>query len=356
MNLDDLAYFKQLDSQDIIAQINGLPDQLERAYQAGLRLPLPDYRNIKVVIVTGMGGSAIGADLVAAYVSAECRVPVIVHRDYGLPAFASGPETLVIASSHSGNTEETLSAFEVGLARGCSLLAISTGGKLAALAEQNRVPAWRFEHNHAPRTAVGFSFGLLLAALYRLGLIADPQAALDEALHAMRNVQTNLRPDVPVVHNPAKRMAGQLMGRWVAVFSADYMSPVARRWKGQVSELAKAWAQYEYLPESDHNSLAGTENPPEVIRNMIALFIRAPKIEQRNLKRLTLTRNIFMQQGINTDVIEARGEGCLAHIWTAVLFGDYTTYYLSMAYGVDPTPITIMDAFKAEMAQGATTR
>ncbi len=352
MNLDDLALFRQLDSQDIIAQINNLPDQLENAYKLGMRLPLANFHDLKVVVIAGMGGSAIGADLVAAYISRECPVPIIVHRDYGLPAFASGPGALVIASSHSGNTEETLSAFEVGLARGCSLLAISTGGKLERMAAQNQVNAWRFEHNHAPRTAVGFSFGLLLAVFHRLGLIADPSKDLDEALHAMRNAQMSLRPDVPVVHNPAKRMAGQLYGRWVSVFSADYMAPVARRWKGQVSELAKAWAQYEYLPESDHNSLAGTENPPELIQKMIALFIRAPRIEQRNLKRLELTRMMFMQQGINTDFIDARGENPLAHLWTCVLMGDYTTYYLAMAYGVDPTPIALMDAFKAEMAEG----
>ncbi len=352
MNLDDLALFKQLDSQDIVAQINRLPDQLADAYQLGLRLPLPDYRNIKVVVIAGMGGSAIGADLVSAYVAAECPVPVVVHRDYGLPAFASGPECLLIASSHSGNTEETLSSFELGLARGCSLLAISTGGKLASLAQQNKVAAWRFEHNHAPRTAVGFSFGLLLAAFQRLGFIADANDDLEEALHAMRNVQTNLRPDVPVVHNPAKRMAGQLFGRWVSVFSADYMAPVARRWKGQVSELAKAWAQFEYLPETDHNSLAGTENPPEVLQKMFALFIRAPHMEQRDKKRVELTRQMFMEQGINTDLIDGRGGNKLAHIWTGVLFADYSTYYLAMAYGVDPTPIALMDAFKAEMAKG----
>jgi glucose/mannose-6-phosphate isomerase len=351
MNLDDLAIFKKLDSQDILEQINHLPDQLASAYQLGTRLPLPNLRNLKVIVVSGMGGSAIGADLAAAYVSDQCPVPVIVHRDYGLPAFASGPQSLVIASSHSGNTEETLSSFEAGLARGCSLVAISTGGKLAALAEQNGVPAWRFEHHHAPRMAVGFSFGLLIAIFHRLGLIADPGPALQEAVQAMRTLQGSLKPEVPASRNPAKRMAGQLYGRWISVFSADYMSPVARRWKGQVSELAKAWAQYEYLPESDHNSLAGTQNPEDLLQHMMALFIRAPKIQQRDLKRLELTRSIFMQQGINTDFIDGLGESSMAQIWTALIFGDYTTYYLAMAYGVDPTPIDLMDAFKAEMAK-----
>ncbi len=351
MNLDDLSLFRTLDTQDILGQIDALPEQLFNAYQLGLKLQLPAYRPVQQVVISGMGGSAIGADLVAAYVSASCKVPVLVHRDYGLPAFAHGPETLVICSSHSGNTEETLSTFEAALGRGCSLLAISTGGRLAQLARQNYLPTWVFEHRHAPRTAVGFSFGLILAALFRLGLVPDPASELEEALHAMRNLQTNLKQEVPAAHNPAKRMAGQLVGRWIALFSADYMAPVARRWKGQMSELAKAWAQFEYIPEADHNTLAGTENPPPLLQNMIALFLRAPGIDQRNLKRLNLTREMFMHQGINTDFIDARGEGPLAHIWTTILFGDYTAFYLAMAYQVDPTPIAMLDAFKAEMAQ-----
>ena len=236
------------------------------------------------------------------------------------------------------------------MARGCNLLVICTGGKLADLARQNNVPVWLFDHHHAPRTAVGFSFGLILATLFRCGLIPDPAAELEEALHAMRNLQTNLKQEVPAVHNPAKRMAGQLYGRWISIFSADYLAPVARRWKGQISELAKAWAQFEYLPEADHNTLAGTENPQPLLRNMIALFLRAPGINQRDQKRLKLTRDMFMHQGIATDFIDGRGESKLAQIWTTILFGDYTAFYLAMAYEVDPTPIALLDAFKAEMA------
>ncbi len=350
MNLDDLSLFRALDSQDMMGQIDQLPDQLINAYQLGLQLPLPSHKPFQYVVISGMGGSAIGADLVAAYVADQCSAPVIVHRDYGLPLFAQGTKTLVIASSHSGNTEETVTSFEAGLARGCTMLAICTGGKLAELAKQNQVPTWIFKHHHAPRTAVGFSFGLLLAALMRLNLIPDPKDALTEALHAMRNLQTNLKPDVPVMHNPAKRMAGQFYGRWVSLLSADYLAPVARRWKGQISELAKAWGQFEYLPEADHNTLAGTENPSEMLEKMIALFLRAPGIHQRNLKRLDLTRQMFMEQGINTDFVDGRGQDALAQIWTLILFGDYTAYYLAMAYGVDPTPIALLDAFKAEMA------
>ncbi|BAJ63443.1 bifunctional phosphoglucose/phosphomannose isomerase [Anaerolinea thermophila] len=349
MNLDDVTAFQQIDSQDMIGQINGLPDQLNRAYELGKTFPLPEKRKFHSVLISGMGGSAIGADLVASYLQDKISLPIIVHRDYELPLWA-GEDTLVVASSHSGNTEETLWAYDQARQRGCAIVAICTGGKLAGLARKDGVPLWQFDHRHAPRTAVGFSFGLLLALFEQLGLISSVEQEVDEAVHAMRNVQTNLGIDVPVTHNPAKRMAGQLFGRWVVVLAADYLAPVARRWKGQINELAKAWAQFEFLPEADHNTLAGLENPSAMLMNMMALFIQAPGINSRNQKRIELTREMFMTQGINTDMIVARGEGKLAHIWTSLLFGDYMAYYLAMAYGIDPTPIPILDAFKSEMA------
>ncbi|WP_298008265.1 MULTISPECIES: bifunctional phosphoglucose/phosphomannose isomerase [Anaerolinea] len=349
MNLDDVAGFQKLDSQNMIAQINGLPDQLSYAYSLGKDFTLPPKKEYRHILISGMGGSAIGADLVAAYVQDKISLPVVVHRDYELPLWVN-EHTLVIASSHSGNTEETLWVFEQAHQRGCSIISICTGGKLSTLARDFGMPLWQFEHRHAPRSAVGYSFGLLLALFERLGFISSVQQEIEEAVHAMRNVQTSLGVDVPVTHNPAKRMAGQLFGRWVVVLAADYLAPVARRWKGQINELAKAWAQFEFLPEADHNTLAGLENPSAMLMNMMALFIQAPGMNIRNQKRIELTREMFMTQGINTDMIMARGDNKLAHIWTSILFGDYMAYYLAMAYGMDPTPIPILDAFKMEMS------
>jgi glucose/mannose-6-phosphate isomerase len=346
MNLDDIAHFKELDPQNMLAHIEGLPDQLKLAWEQGQSHELPPWTDIRQVVVAGMGGSAIGADLVAAYALPLCSVPIIVHRDYNLPAWVSGPQTLVVASSHSGNTEETLTAFEAALARGCRCLAFATGGKLGQAAAQAGVPAWLFDHKGQPRAAVGFSFGLLLAALARLALIPDPGAELQEAIAAMRLQQTSLRVDVPAANNPAKRIAGQLVGRWVMVFGADVLAPVARRWKGQINELAKAWAQFEFLPEADHNSLAGTLQPEALLPHSTAIFLRSPSDHPRNRQRSQLTRQALMLEGISSDLVDAQGQTRLAHLWTCLHLGDYVAYYLAMAYGVDPTPIEGIERFK----------
>jgi glucose/mannose-6-phosphate isomerase len=300
------------------------------------------------VVIAGMGGSAIGADLLSAYIAPLCKLPVIVHRDYGLPAWAHGPQTLVIASSHSGYTEETLDSFDAALKAGCRILAVCTGGELEQRAIAHNVPVWKFAHAGQPRAAVGFSFGLLLAAFARLGLVPDPENELLEAVAGMRSQQETLRADVPVAQNPAKRMAGQLVGRWVNVYGSGMLVPVARRWKGQVNEIAKAGAGFEALPEADHNALAGLNNPPLLMQTM-TLFLRAPSDHPRNSLRAELTRHGFMVEGLNTDVYHANGESPLAHVWTALHFGDYLAYYLAMSYGMDPTPVEALQDFKAAM-------
>ena len=346
MNLDDPSLIPHIDTQDYLAEINGLSDQLQRAWERGQRQPLPDWAGFQRVVIAGMGGSAIGADLLSAYTAPSCPLPVVIHRNYGLPGWARGPETLLITSSHSGNTEETLTALQTGLERGCRALALCTGGKIAAAARQADCPVWIFDHQGQPRAAVGYSFGLLLAAFSRLSLLPDPQEELTHTLAAMRQLQTNLRTEVPAVRNPARRLAGQLIGRWVAIFGSDILEPVARRWKGQLSELAKAWAQFEFLPEADHNTLAGTLQPESALSNLVALFLRAPSCHPRNQLRSDLTRQTFMLEGISTDYVDASGDTPLAHQWTTLLFGDYVAYYLAIAYGIDPTPIAALVGFK----------
>ncbi len=352
MNLDDLDRFKKLDTLNMMGEIEGLPDQLASAWDLGQRLPLPGIATTEIsnVVIAGLGGSAIGADLVAAFISSSCQVPVITHRDYGLPAFARGRQSLVVASSHSGDTEETLDSFETALSNDCALIAVTTGGKLSIRAREVNIPVWSFDHPGQPRAAVGFSFGLLLAMLSRLHLVPDPSKDLTQAVATMKQSAEQMRADVPAALNPAKRYAGQLMGRWVTVFGAGILAPVARRMKTQINEVAKAASNFEFLPEADHNTLAGTMHPEEVLMpHTMNLFLRAPSDHPRNRKRLNLTKQAFMLDGLNTDFVDARGDCALAHMWSLILFGDYMAYYLAMGYGVDPTPVQALVYFKEAM-------
>ncbi len=351
MNMNDVENFKKIDSQDMIGHINDLPDQLQRAWTLGQELPLPNPKTIQRVLISGMGGSAIGADLLNAYAAPHLNTILSIQRGYRLPAWASGPETLVICSSHSGNTEETLSSFETALKQKAQVLAISTGGKLAEAAQSAQLPLWQFDHRGQPRTAVGYSFGLLLALFARLGFIPDPKQELEDAISAMQHQQERLLPDIPDTKNSAKRMGGQFMGRWVTIWGAELMAPVAQRWKTQINENAKAQASYEILPEADHNTLQGVMQPEEEFRATMNIFLRSSKNHPRNELRAEKTRLAVMLEGQNTDSIRAKGKSRLAHIWTTLHYGDYTSYYLAMGYQLDPTPVPMLVELKKAMAK-----
>lgn len=350
MDLNNHATFASIDRQSYLAEIENLPAQLENAYKQGLLETLPHWQGIKRLLIAGMGGSAIGADLLEAYAASHSPIPIVVQRNYTLPAWANGSETLVVASSHSGNTEETLAAFDQALSNHCLILALCTGGKLADKARMSGVPTWIFEHHGQPRAAVGFSFGLLLALLTRLRLIPDPDQDISSAISAMRKQQAGIQAQIPVVNNLAKRLAGQLVDRWVMIFGADVLEPVARRWKTQVNELAKAWAQFEILPEADHNALAGLQQPEKSLSSAMALFLRGSANHPRNLLRLELTKQAYLLEGVNTDFVESQGASPLAQQWTALHMGDYVAYYLAMLYEVDPTPIPALEGFKKQLS------
>lgn len=349
MDLNDIERFRKLDPEDMIGHINGLPDQLAAAWKLGKKLPLPHWHGIRNVIVAGMGGSAIGSDLVFAYAAHTLKAAWTTWRNYTLPAWAQGHETLVICSSHSGNTEETLSAFEAAKAAGCRILAICTGGELARAAKKAKAPVWIFKHKGQPRAAVGYSSALLLAVAYKLKLIPDPSEDLAEAVQAMKDQQKTLLPEVRDTSNSAKRMGGQFMGRWITIYAAGYLAAVARRWKTQINEVAKAVANFEILPEADHNALQGVMQPEGQFDASMVIFLDAPLYIPQSKRRIELTRMAIMLQGQNTDTITALGNSRLANIWTALHYGDYAAYYLAMAYGVDPTPVPMLNELKEKM-------
>lgn len=350
MDLNEYEQFARVDREDMLGHISGLPTQLEKAWQLGLDLPLPDFKPVQRIVLAGMGGSAIGGDLLAAYTADVLKVPFFVHRDYDLPAFASGSGTLVVASSHSGNTEEVLSAYKQATENKCQLIAVCTGGKLEALAKENQVPVWKFAHQGQPRTAVGYSFGLLLALLTRLEMLSDPGQDVKAAIEGMRDLQEKIGAQVPVLKNPAKRLAGQLISRHITVFGSGFMSPVARRWKTQINEVAKAFASFEYMPEADHNTLAGISNPTGSEKWEFCIFLRAQAEHPRNLLRLEKTQQIMMLDGVGTEIFTARGKTRMEQMWNTLLFGDYLAFYLAMAYDTDPTPIPPIAALKEEMS------
>jgi glucose/mannose-6-phosphate isomerase len=351
-DLDNLDQMRAVDRDAMLVHIDALADQFEDAWHHAQPLPLPsDYATVRRIVLCGMGGSAIGGDLAAALVRATSPIPFTVLRGYDLPAYVRGPETLVIASSNSGNTEETLAAAEQAVERGAKLLATTTGGVLAAHADANGYPLWRFTYDSPPRAALGWSFGLLIGLAARLELAPNLERDLQEALTVMRQFQPVYAIDNPVPHNPAKRGAGQLIGRIPVVHGSGIFEPVARRWKTQFNENAKAWAQYEPMPEANHNAVTGIINPEERIANLVALFITSSAFNHPRVSlRYEFTGQIYMQNGFMVDTFHPQGNSALAQMCHAIQYGDYTSFYLAMAYQVDPTEIAPIIELKTRLA------
>jgi glucose/mannose-6-phosphate isomerase len=258
-------------------------------------------------------------------------------------------ETLVVCSSYSGNTEETISAFRQAQKAGCNLLVLTRGGKIQELAEDAGVDVWKIGHTGQPRAAVATSFGLLTALFSRVNLIPLQDSDVLNTVKFLEEEKINLDPDAPISKNAAKRLAGQLYGRIVGIVGSDLMAPVAVRWAGQINELAKGWSQALTLPEMDHNSLAGILNPAGSLTNLAVVFINSKFDHPRNQLRSELTRKIFMLEGVNTDFFNSRGVNELDQLWSAIQFGDYVAYYLAMMYEIDPTPIPAIEQLKIAM-------
>lgn len=349
MNLDNLDAIQQLDKSRMIDDINGLPDQLLIALKAVAEYSLPEWIGFENLLIAGMGGSAIAGDLLSAYLAPTCPLPIFVHRDYGVPAWVSATKTLVICCSHSGNTEETLSSFEAAKALGCRVAVITTGGKLAAAAKAAGYPVWLFQHSSQPRSAVGFGFVYLINMLARLKLVPDPSQDIRNTSTIMKAEQEKYLPESPVVRNPAKRQAGQMVDRNVVLIGAGLLAPVGRRWKGQINELAKAAANFDTLPEADHNSLAGTLFPMDQLDRTITIFLRCPADQPANRRRADLTKKAYMLAGIATDNYTAPAGSAMGQQWAAIHYGDYVAYYLAMSYQVDPTPVDPIQNFKKEL-------
>jgi glucose/mannose-6-phosphate isomerase len=352
MNLDDLTYLRSIDKGDMLAYTDALPDQFENAWALAQTLPLPEtHRTPRQIVICGMGGSAIGADLMAALVARTSPAPVSVIRGYDLPASVTGPETLVILSSHSGNTEETLSAADQALTRNVRMLAVTTGGKLAQHAQSHGYPLWQFSYVSQPRAAIGWSLGLQIGLAARLNLAPQLEADLREGIALLREEREHYKATSPLASNPAKRGAGQLMGRIPVFYGSGIFAPVAQRWKCQLNENAQVWAQYEILPEANHNTIVGIDFPAEEMSKMAAVFICSDTFDQPRVQlRYKLTNKIYLQYGIMVDQFTPRGQSAVAQMLHAIQYGDYLSVYTALAYGADPTEIVPIMMIKEQLS------
>ncbi|MGA9048157.1 MAG: bifunctional phosphoglucose/phosphomannose isomerase [Dehalococcoidia bacterium] len=351
VNLDDRDLYSSLDKSSMRRQIGGLPGQCLQAWNSAVNFKLPpDYSDVDKVVILGMGGSAIGGDLLKALTASLSRPAVYVHRDYGLPAFVD-EKTLVIASSYSGNTEETLSGFTAALGTKCKKLVISTGGQLTLLARTKGVPVFVIEHVSPPRAALGYSLLPLMAIMQNLGFTGSKAEEVKSMVTSLTELCRSWQEDAPQEKNKAKQLAISLDGKVVVVYGAGILSDVARRWKTQVNENSKAWAFFETLPELNHNAVLGYRYPAWARDKITVVFLRCPSINMRTQLRYKFTGELLSQSNIAYQVLDSEGADPLTQVMSLVLLGDWVSYYLAILNGIDPSPVPEIDLLKKRLAE-----
>ncbi|HEX7365314.1 MAG TPA: bifunctional phosphoglucose/phosphomannose isomerase [Dehalococcoidia bacterium] len=351
VNLDDLKIYKQLEPENMRGHLHGLPEQCRAGWDKASKFKLPaDYADVDKIVILGMGGSAIGGDLARSLFSSVKKPTIFVSREYDLPAFVD-ERTLVIASSYSGNTEETLSSFSQALQKKCKKLAMTTGGELKSIAEAAGVPVFIIDYKGQPRAAVGYGFMSLIAFLQTLRFVSDKKAEVESMIQDLDKVLGELKETVATGSNRAKKLAKELHCKIAVIYGAGILSEVAHRWKTQINENGKSWAFYETFSELNHNAVVGYQFPRELASKMYVVLLRCPSLHPRILARYQITAELLKQSGIGHEIIDSRAENELSQMMGLIYLGDWVSYYLAILNEVDPTPVTVIEYLKKRLSE-----
>jgi glucose/mannose-6-phosphate isomerase len=327
-------------------------EQLSQALKIMDRIRLPHTGEpIRCVVVTGMGGSAIGGDLLRTYLVDQVSRPILVNRDYALPGFV-GPDTLVFVSSYSGNTEETLAACRQAASRRAQIVGIASGGQLAAMAAQEGFPLIPIPAGYPPRAALGYSFVALLESMVRLGLVAEQRPHLRQAEELLRQKALEYDDPAPAEDNLAKQVAMKIHGRLAVIYAWGHRhEAVAMRWRSQLAEVGKQLSSHHLLPEMNHNEIVGWQFPGELLKGAAAIFLRDEHEPIEIRRRMEITQELVAPWAGQIIEVRSSGGGPLARLFSLVCLGDWISFYLAALNRVDPTAIERIDELKRRLSE-----
>ncbi len=352
VDLNNIEQILANDPGGMLAALWSLPEQCEEALAIGRKAVIPpEYADISNIVVTGLGGSAIGGDFLRLFVTDRIKAPVIVNRDYILPNFID-QKTLLFAVSYSGNTEETLSAYDQAREKRALIVALTNGGKLREMAERDGVPVIVVPAGISPRAATGYLLIPTLAVLESFGMIEDLSPEISDLTTVLRELREQLKPEMISEHNLAKQIAHKIYGKIPVIWAASGNTEVvATRWKGQINENGKAPAYWNVFPELNHNEIVGFEAPAEVLKQLEIIILRDRNDHARVQKRMEISRKIIEGTVSGITEIWSSGEGRLARMFSLTYIGDYVSVYLAALYGIDPTPVKNIDHLKKKLAE-----
>lgn len=346
LSQSDIELFDTQGMQSLLVEF---PNQWDEAIKLTEELDLNlDPSGVENVCIAGMGGSAIGGDLIRAYSYDSCPVPVEVIRDYTVPGWVD-ENTLFIASSFSGDTEETLAALSVARERGARSAAITSGGKMLMKATREEFDYIKIPGGMPPRAALGYNFVSLFRIFQYLGFLAEGDEALSET-EVLLNDQGALLANLQ--ESEALALAGDLMDSLPIIYSnSTLLEPVNRRWRCQFEENSKTLAYGNTLPEMNHNEIVGWEHIAHLTGRLSVILLLDEKEDPRIKKRMHIVKELIEDQAVSISILKSRGDSRLTRMFSLIQLADWTSYYLAILNEVDPTPIAKIDLLKSKLAE-----
>jgi len=331
------------------------PEQFETGYKASFSKWNPPEKTITTVVIAGMGGSAIGGELIQSLFQNELPVPLVVVRNYTLPAFVS-EQSLVIISSYSGCTEESLSAYKQALNIKASVICLTSGGTLQSYAQNDNAPIVILPNGYQPRAAVGASFTAIVHILEQYQLLKNKSSEIAETVSILRELNTHFSSDSLVVSKPYQ-LAQQLIDKIPIIYTGPYpFTAVGNRWKCQFNENAKIPAFSNSLPEMNHNEIMGWNKQFPFTPQFFAIFLRDKNeysfpegMDSQITRRIEITQEIIRSQNGNIAEVWSTGTSPMARAFSLLYFGDYTSYYLALLYKTNPTSINNIIFLKEQL-------
>mgnify|MGYP000218174864 CR=1 FL=1 len=349
--LDSLTEMLKIDKDGMLYACVNFPRFCREAWDLTKKVSI-GYSDVERIIVAGMGGSAIGGDFLKQLLidKAETVVPVEVCRDYRLPAYAN-EKTLVFVVSYSGETEETLNAFIDALKKKCMVTCISSGGTLTSFAEKLNLPRLTVPSGVAPRAAFPYLFLPMLLILQKIGLISNIEPEVKEAIQTLENVKTKISPETPFKENSAKKLAWEILGTVPVIYGFRFYGAVAQRFKTQINENGKVPCKCEVFPELNHNEIVGWEAPQNLTKIFSVILLR-DKTEPIEIRwRIQVTKELIAKKAGKIVEVWSYGESRLAKMLSLTYIGDFTSIYLALLQGVNPTPVKMITSLKQKMKE-----
>jgi len=359
--------FSELDKANMIELLVEFPQKMKDALRLGEEFSIPNNfspasasnsvpvpasaQNFQNIVVLGMGGSAIGGDLLSDYLADELSIPIVVIRGYDIPKFVD-ENSLVFAVSYSGNTEEILSTLKRCLEAKARIIALTSGGKLAVLARENNFPVIKVPAGIQPRAAISYLFFPILKALERLGLTIKRNEEIKETLNILQELSKEYGAKSPLKNNFAKKVALRLYQHLPLVYSSEgLLEAVAMRWKTQINENSKWPCFWNVFPELDHNEIVGYEIENKINRQVKIIYLQDKEGLLRVEQRREITRKIIEDKVAEFIICPTRGKGKMARMFSLIFLGDLASYYLAILNQVDPSPVACIEDLKKELAK-----